>query len=280
MTAQPRIERSQVLTDCRRHIEHLAAEVDATRRDAGFRATLAVISQFWRYSPANSWFIRFQRPTATRVAGRRLWEKLGRTVKPGEEPLWISAPVKASYRFIMVPVFDQGQTRGRRVPSLDLVLRGRTEKDRLLEGAAARLGIAVFNGVWRSDVAGLSRGGIIQIAEGLPPRERASVLAHELGHELLHQPAPGRPGKRRRKLDHALRETEAEAVAFVVLNALGLPSKAATYIAWQGGTGTAILASLGRVQRAARTILLAAEESVEATQSRRPTRGACAATCI
>jgi hypothetical protein len=41
------------------------------------------------------------------------------------------------------------------------------------------------------------------------------------------------------------------------MTALGLPSKAATYIAWQGGTGTAVLASLGRIQRAARAILLA-----------------------
>ena len=249
----PGLDRSALLADCRCQLQALAAEVDATRRDAGFRAALETMAMFWRYSPFNTWVIQRMRPNATRVAGRRLWEKLGRTVNDGEEPIFIFAPTRAPYRFVAVPVFDQAQTRGADVPALDLLHRGPTSVYPLLERAAARLGINVYTDLSKPGVLGLSRGGVIEIAPKLPPRERVAVLAHELGHELLHQV------DRRKHPDHSLRETEAEAVAFVVMTALGLPSKAATYIAWQGGTGKAVLASLGRIQRAARLVLSASE---------------------
>ena len=51
----------------------------------------------------------------------------------------------------------------------------------------------------------------------------------------------------------------ADATAYVVLAVLGLPSKAPTYIAWQGGTGLGVYRSMARVQRAARAILGAVE---------------------
>ena len=60
---------------------------------------------------------------------------------------------------------------------------------------------------------------------------------------------------RRQKMSRVEREAQAEATAYVVLRALGLPSTAPTYIAWQGGDGAAVLRSLGPVQRAVRTIL-------------------------
>lgn len=247
----PRLDRPALLADCRRQLQELAGDVDATRRDAGFRAALETMAMFWRYSPFNTWVIQSKRPNATRVAGRRLWEKLGRTLNDGEEPIFIFAPTRAPYRFIAVPVFDQAQTHGADVPTLDLLHRGPADSYQLLEAAAARLGIVVYYDLRRPGVLGLSRGGVIEIAPNLPPRERVAVLAHELGHELLDHV------DRRKHPDHSLRETEAEAVAFVVMTALGLPSRAATYIAWQGGTGIAVLASLERIQRAARMILLA-----------------------
>lgn len=66
----------------------------------------------------------------------------------------------------------------------------------------------------------------------------------------LQRPAPERT--------HAQEETEAEATAWVVLDVLGLAPPSPAYIAWQGGTGDAVLRSLGRVQRATRRILEAA----------------------
>jgi hypothetical protein len=63
---------------------------------------------------------------------------------------------------------------------------------------------------------GVSSGGKVTLLPDLPPAEHLAVLAHELGHELLHR------GDRRTATTHTIRETEAEAVAFVVSTAIGL----------------------------------------------------------
>ena len=85
------------------------------------------------------------------------------------------------------------------------------------------------------------------------------MLAHELAHEILHMDP--RNAARRQKMSRVEREAQAEATAYVVLRALGLPSTAPTYIAWQGGDGATVLRSLGPVQRAVRTILEAAMDA-------------------
>jgi hypothetical protein len=94
-------------------------------------------------------------------------------------------------------------------------------------------------------------GGTIRLRHRLPGRERAATLAHELAHEILHS--------MRSRGEWSLRqvETEADATSYVVMRALGLPSKAPAYIAWHGGTGKLVLQSMKRVQRAARRILRA-----------------------
>ena len=160
-----------------------------------------------------------------------------------------------------MPVFDVRQTRGRRVAKLDLSLRGASQQWRRLEQAARALGVEVGYRPLPSGVRGWSLGGRIEVLPGLPGQERTAVLAHELAHEILHQ-AEGRraarlvrPGPRRTKAE---KETEADATAYVVLAVLGLPSKAPAYIAWQGGTGQAVLKSMTRVQRAAKVMLQAA----------------------
>jgi hypothetical protein len=129
------------------------------------------------------------------------------------------------------------------------------------ERAAAKLGIAVEYAYPGEGVAGFSSGGRVRIHPRLPGRQTVATLAHELAHEVLHQAERARAlaAKRRPKpRTHAEVETEADATAFVVLGVLGLPSKAPTYIAWQGGDGAQVLRSLTRVQRAARVILEAA----------------------
>lgn len=48
------------------------------------------------------------------------------------------------------------------------------------------------------------------------PAEEFSTLVHEIGHEMLHR------GERRTLTTKSVRETEAEAVAFVICKAIGL----------------------------------------------------------
>ncbi len=248
----------------KRHLAELAAVVDATARDEGFQEALRNMARFWRYSVLNQVFIHVQRKDATQVQGRLAWEASGRRVKPGEEPVWVLAPSRyrgGATRFVAVPVYDVRQTRGRRVRELDLSLRGHARHWRSMERAASALGIEVAYVPLEAGVRGKSRGGRIEILPGLRGQERTSVLAHELAHEVLHQAerrrreTMKRPGPVR---THAEVETEAEATAYVVMSVLGLPSKAPTYIAWQGGTGSGVLRSMTRVQRAVRVIVEAA----------------------
>lgn len=241
---------STLLADFRSELAELGADVDRMQQDAGFRRALDAAARFWRYSPCNQWLIRTAFPRATRVAGRRVWEALGRKVRAGEPPIHILAPSSPlGFPFLTVDVFDVKQTRGRKLVLPDLILRGRTCKVAVLEHAAAVLGIRVVPLLSGNGVLGCSVGGEIRIRPDLPQRERVAVLSHELAHELLHQ----RDEEQKRSTAEV--ETEADATSYVVLRALGLPSKAPSYIAWRGGSGTLIARSLGRIQRAARQIL-------------------------
>ncbi len=80
------------------------------------------------------------------------------------------------------------------------------------------------------------------------------VLAHEYAHELLHR-RDDRPASR------DTRELEAEAVAFVVGQAIGLDATDSSrdYIHLYRGDGAALTESLARIQRTAGAILTAIE---------------------
>jgi hypothetical protein len=95
----------------------------------------------------------------------------------------------------------------------------------------------------------------------MPEAETFSVLCHELGHELLHR------GDRRKETSVVVRETEAEAVAFVVCSSLGLATNgaAADYIQLYNGDANLLMASLSLIQKAAGDILTAIK-TPEATE--------------
>ena len=95
----------------------------------------------------------------------------------------------------------------------------------------------------------------IRVRVGLQPAQAVKTLAHELAHAILHSEADCTgPTK-------AVAELEAESVAFVVCDDLGLDSSAYSfgYVAsWAGGSDNAdnaISASAQRITKAARTIL-------------------------
>ena len=113
-------------------------------------------------------------------------------------------------RFRSVCVFDVAQTEGKPLPEFAQA-RGEPGKftGRLKE-FAAELGIHVEISGALVSAHGLSSGGRILVRKGLPAAEEFSVLAHELAHELLHKAEEEKPSSR------TVRETEAEAVAFVV----------------------------------------------------------------
>ena len=80
---------------------------------------------------------------------------------------------------------------------------------------------------------------------------RLATLVHEVAHELLHK------SERRSLISKTVRETEAEAVAFVVSKAIGLEtgSASADYIQLYHGDAKLLAESLEIVQRTAAVIL-------------------------
>src|SRR5213079_3435023 len=106
---------------------------------------LNAMARFHNYSFGNIMLIARQRPAATRVAGIRTWNSLGRFVKRGEKGILILAPMVSRrsqraeaiatefesndaaderkpeqqlYGFRAVYVFDVEQTEGKELPSL------------------------------------------------------------------------------------------------------------------------------------------------------------------
>jgi len=122
-----------------------------------------------------------------------------------------------------------------------------------LKTYVAELGIALE---YSSDIApakGASYGGKITLLPDLSAAEHFATLAHETAHEMLHRTC------RRAETTRTIRETEAEAVAFVVCQAVGLDGAQAStsYIQLWNGNKQTLTESLHFVQQSASQILSA-----------------------
>jgi len=244
----------------RRAADALVAEVEAGH-SARLKAYLATMARFHRYSLGNVLLIGMQCPQATHVAGFRAWQRMGRRVRKGERGIRIMAPIirratvaeeeqERVVAFKSVSVFDVSQTDGKPLPDLGRVTGDPGESLDRLKGLISDQGIDLVYVNLSAGVDGWSSGGRIGVRRGLPPAEESSVLVHELAHELLHR--DDREPERQK-----VRETEAEAVAFVVCEAIGLDTKraAADYIQLYNGDRETLLSSLDRIQRTARVII-------------------------
>ncbi len=224
---------------------------------------LRVQRRFYHYSWRNSLLIMMQRPDATRVGGYHTWTSVGRQVRKGEHGIAILAPIVPRLRvkdededgrerillehptaFLLARVFDITQAEGDALPEVVSRLIGDDAGSRFagLVKVAATLGDCTF---------GMKR---IRVRDGLEPAQSVKTLAHELAHAILHSEVDCIGPTR------ALAELEAESVAFVVCDELGLDSSAYSfgYIAtWSGGgddADKAISGSAQRINTAARNI--------------------------
>ena len=99
--------------------DRLTAQVEALVTGEDWARFLAVASRFHSYSANNVLLILPQRPDATRVAGYRTWQRLGRQVNKGAKGIAILAPCVYRRR----PVDDAEAAEN---PALVRVLRGFT----------------------------------------------------------------------------------------------------------------------------------------------------------
>jgi hypothetical protein len=231
---------------------------------------LAVMARFHRYSWNNSLLIALQRPGATHVAGFHAWHKVGRFVRKGEKGIAILAPIiekqeitderdpqarpKVCERLVgfrTTFVFDISQTEGKELPEFSTVKGDASQHIDMLKWFARSKGIQVRYDAGIAPARGVSYGTRISILPGMSSAEEVATLAHEIAHEMLHR------GDRREETTPTERETEAEAVAFVVCTAIGLDTNTAAcdYIKLYNGNAQTLSASLNLVQKTAAEIL-------------------------
>jgi antirestriction protein ArdC len=258
-------EQAKALSECA--ISRLMESLERGDSDA-LKTYLSVMSRFQKYSWGNCLLIHSQRPDATHVAGFHAWPKLSRFVRKGEKGIVILAPLvgrKTSdnvqteaeptrlFGFRAAHVFDVTQTEGEPLPDFAAVKGDPLEHTERLVRFVAGQKIALQYDCRIAPAKGMSSGGNITLLPDLSPAEHFAVLVHEVAHELLHR------GDRRTQTTRTVRETEAEAVAFVVCEAVGLDTNTASadYIRMYSGDKATLAESLHFIQFTAMTILAA-----------------------
>lgn len=245
-----------------RAIDELVAAL-AAGQSQQLKDYLTLMARFHRYSWGNVLLINSQFPGATRVAGYRTWQSVGRQVRQGARGIRILAPIliraerqpeeERVVAFRGTTVFDISQTEGSPLVEFAKVTGQPGLQLARLKQLALERGIDVVYTAALGAADGASAGGRILLRQGLDAAEEFSVLTHELAHEALHRDAKNRP------VSISVRETEAEAVAFMVCQAAGLETgtSASDYIQLYQGSKEMLLHSLARIQRTASAIIRA-----------------------
>jgi len=253
---------------------------DEARASGIFQRWLKFQQSFWRYSAYNTMLMAFQANqygiTLSKVGGSTKWQGLGRKVKSEawNQRLWILAPVfkkitdKATGEeksilsgFRSVYVFDQSQTEGDDLPSLDYRAHGddnglvaaleNVARDHKIEVQYAA--DTLMNALYGEGCNGVcTEGNVIRVRNSLQGAERAGTLAHELAHAFLHF----KDGKLDRDHSRSTAEIEAESVAACILGAWGIEWRASSfYIACWGGDKEKVKGSMTRIANTSKSIL-------------------------
>lgn len=224
----------------------------------------------------------------TLVAGYKEWARHGRTVLRGEHALWVIAPRTASMQELTLADGQRKLLPSTQPAPADAISTGKknvitgwrgqavfdvtqTEGTPLLVPRASAKPGPNMDDLWRSlcevakdrgfrvEVSGVQYGytsgytdfsaGRIQVGLWMNDEERVAVLAHELGHVLLHGPEDNIGRLYGSGANHrGLAEVEAESVAYTVLRAHGIDRgpQSASYLA---GWADAVVRTEKDVQR-------------------------------
>ena len=232
MTTQSKREKAQAKQQAA--LEKLEQGILNIATEADWRQYLDFHSKFYNYSAKNTMLIYGQCPDASHVAGYRAWQKHGRQVRKGEKGIVILAPCKKKiedektgdevwrlFGFTTATVFDISQTDGDELPETDTKAQTtEAELYRNLKAFGEAQGFKVLEQAYPGayGVCIYKPTGIeIQVDPLLSVELRASILAHELGHALMHNAEEYR--------EHSLtsqKELEAESVAYCVTQYFGV----------------------------------------------------------
>lgn len=283
LISPPEIERtSETATSKKSQQQQAIEEATASliaKLEAGHSSALAdhlrAMARLRKYSFGNQMLIAIQRPDATHVAGFHKWLELHRYVMKGQKAIRILAPMIAAtdrdtdrdtgkpfergprvIGFRRVNVFDISQTDGEPLPEVSLDVHGDPGEaiEKLSRFCAARsIVVEIVDDL--GGPMGVSTGGVIKLVADESRARLFSTFVHEVAHELLHK------DDRRKAATKTVRETEAEATAFIVCQSIGLDpaNSSADYIQMYDGSAATLAESLKYVMDAAKEIVAALE---------------------
>ncbi|MDB2035244.1 ArdC family protein [[Clostridium] symbiosum] len=215
-----------------------------------YREYLSTMQKFHNYSYNNSMLILLQKPEASYVAGYKTWETMERHVRKGEKGITIFAPcpykVKKAVEVIepntgkvkrdihgkpmmeekeityasfkAISIFDISQTEGRPLPELAQELKGEIPDYMILMDSIKEVApVPIKFESW--DKAKKGHYNLVDkeivIKSGMSDLQTVKTAIHETAHSILHK-------DQAHVKDSATMEVEAESVAFVVCQHLGL----------------------------------------------------------
>jgi hypothetical protein len=220
------------------------------------------------------------------LMGFRQWEQYNRRVRKGEKAIWILAPITRKIKqtddagdvyervlaigFKSVPVFNVSQTDGEPMPTAPHTVPEGDVSPGTLDGLRSRVAAAGYS-YSEEDIPGCDpasgRGTLgytdpaarrIVVDQRLGPAQKASTIAHELGHvHCGHLDGELEDYRRHR----GRMETEAEMAAYMVNRARGMSRSSAdafspAYIAgWSRGDPQVMTASIDTSTKAFNKIM-------------------------
>ena len=215
-------------------ITKLKAGIEELFESDKYADYLRFLSRFHNYSAGNCILINLQCPYASQVASYTDWTKMKRQVKKGAKAIKILAP--HTYKdtdkegkehvytgFHVASVFDVSQTYnpdGEALPAITRALDYSVHNynillDTLISIAPVPVDFENIssgaNGYFSCDE------GCIVIKQGLPEMQTLKTLLHEMSHAYLHS-----KGADEEMADRHTREVQAESIAYVVSNYLGM----------------------------------------------------------
>jgi hypothetical protein len=285
--------------------DRITAAVEALVSGDDWQQMLAVAARFHSYSTQNVWLILSACPEASQVAGYKAWKKLGRQVCAGERGIPILAPMtrrtsndtdsaqttestpvpdqpttpdspatghvtteRTIRGFRVVYVFDVTQTDGQELPDVRPVLLTDHVTPQMWDQLARLVtadGFRIERG-WCQGANGYTDHAkrVVRVLDSLPEAAALKTLAHELAHCRLHG------DDTRLEVDRARFEVEAESVAYIVMNHLGIDAAdySFPYLArWSCGDVDRIRATATTATTCARTIVAELEASADGTRT-------------
>ncbi len=276
------------------HEERLAAAhatlregVAALTSSEDWQNLLQMAGSFHRYSPNNQMLLAVQGADGL-VASFHTWKQITAEdgepcrIRKGETALRVFAPIRARNREVdpdtglptdpeivgykLVPVFCQTQlVSPPDLPAQPKLLGGQNPPPELWEAVANQIYAAGFT-LQRGQIDGLPEAkGITKFVErtvivrdDLSPQQALKTQIHELAHVLVHDPSLGENGGKLRERV----EVEAESVAFVVCDMLGVDSAeySIPYVAsWAAGDPDRVQETVQSVLTASRKIVVGIE---------------------